>query len=328
MKSLCALAAVLLACLGAAAQDTVTNSYTQTNLVSDVPSLAPHTDLHLKNPWGLSRGANTYWWVADQVTGVSTLYDGSGNIGPLVVTIPTASGTGTGSPTGTVALGTKFIFVTLDGTISQWTAGASAVLKVNNASKGAVYTGCTLANNGGVQTLYVANAAGGVEAYDTSFNPVALMPGAFVDPNVPAGYTPYGIQNAGGKIYVTFAQAPGAGNGYVDAFDATGKLLLSLQHGSWMNQPWGIAKAPAAFGAFSNTLLVGNTGSGLIGAFNPSTGKFLGFLKNAGGTALKNSGLWAIYFGSGGLSGPATTLYFTAGIGAYAHGLFGSITAN
>lgn len=328
MKTVYALGLAMLVSAVASAQDTATNSYTQANLVSDVSGLALKTDANLKNPWGLSRGANTYWWASDQVTGVSTLYDGSGNIGPLVVTVPPASGTGTGSPTGTVALGTKFIFVTLDGTISQWTAGASAVIKVNNSATGAVYTGCTLANNSGVQTLYVANAAGGVEAYDTAFNPVTLMPGAFVDPNVPAGYTPYGIQTAGGKIYVTFTQALGPGKGYVDAFDATGKLLLSLQHGNWMNQPWGIAKAPATFGAFSNTLLVGNTGSGLIGAFNPATGKFLGVLKNAGGTALKIPGLWAIYFGSGGLSGPATTLYFAAGIGAYAHGLFGSITAN
>jgi uncharacterized protein (TIGR03118 family) len=328
MKAAYQLGLALLACAGASAQDTTTNSYTQTNLVSDISGMAPHTDAHLKNPWGLSRGANTYWWAADQLTGVSTLYDGSGNIASLVVTVPSAAGTGTGSPTGTVALGTKFVFVTLDGAISQWTSGNSAVIQVNNSSKGAVYMGCTLAKDNGVQTLYVANAAGGVEAYDTTFHPVTLMPGAFVDPNVPAGYTPYGIQTAGGKIYVTFSQAPGPGNGYVDAFDATGKLLLSLEHGTWFNQPWGIAKAPTAFGAFSNTVLVGNVGSGRIAAFNPTTGTFIGFLKNASGKVIANLGLWAIYFGTGGLSGPTTSLYFTAGINGYLDGLFGNITAN
>jgi uncharacterized protein (TIGR03118 family) len=255
------------------------------------------------------------------------VYDGSGDIESLVVTIPPASGTGVGSPTGTVALGSAFVFVTLDGTISEWTSGTAAVIKVNNSSKGAVYTGCTLASDNGVTTLYVANAAGGVEAYTTSFKPVTL-PGGFVDPNVPAGYTPYGIQNAGGKIWVTFAAAPGAGNGYVDAFDPTGKLLLSLVHGMYMNQPWGIALAPANFGAFSKLLLVGNTGSGEIGAFNPTTGAFEGFLKNSAGKAITNSGLWALYFGSGGVSGPTTTLYFTAGIDMQTKGLFGTITAN
>ena len=318
----------LLACAGARAQDTVTNSYLQTNLVSDISSKAPKTDPHLVNPWGLSRSAGSYWWASDEGTGVSTLYDGSGNIQTLVVTVPPASGTGKGTPTGTVAVGSAFVFVTLDGTISEWTSGKTAVIKVNNSSAGAAYTGCTLASDNGVTTLYVANAAGGVEAYTTAFSPVSLMPGAFVDPNVPAGYTPYGIQSAGGKIWVTFTAAPGAGNGYVDAFDPTGKLLLSLSHGTYMNQPWGIALAPASFGAFSKMLMVGNTGSGEIAAFNPTTGKFAGFLKNSAGTAIVNSGLWAIYFGGGGLSGPTTTLYFTAGIDSFAKGLFGSITAN
>jgi uncharacterized protein (TIGR03118 family) len=319
---------VLVACMGARAQDTVTNSYLQTNLVSDVTGKAPKTDAHLVNPWGLSRGASTDWWVADAGTGVSTVYSGTGAIETLVVTIPPASGTGPGSPTGTVALGSDFVFVTLDGTISEWTGGTTAVIKVNNSSKGAAYTGCTLASNNSVTTLYVANAAGGVEAYTTSFKPVTLMPGAFVDSNVPAGYAPYGIQSAGGKIWVTFTAAPGAGNGYVDAFDPAGNLLLSLVHGMYMNQPWGIALAPANFGAFGKMLLVGNTGSGEIAAFNPTTGTFEGFLKNSAGKAITNSGLWAIFFGSGGASGPTTTLYFTAGIDNYLKGLFGTITAN
>ncbi len=328
MKTVYKLSLALLGCIGASAQDTTTGSYLQTNLVSDVAGLAPKTDSHLVNPWGLSRGTNTYWWSTDEGTGVSTLYDGSGNINPLVVTVPPASGAGKGTPTGTVALGNNFIFVTLDGTISEWTGAGSAVIKVNNSSKGAAYTGCTLAKNNGVQTLYVANAAGGIEAYDTSFHPVTLGAGAFVDPNVPAGFTPYGIQSVGSKIYVTFTQAPGAGKGYVDAFDPTGKLLLSLAHGNYMNQPWGIAQAPASFGKFSHAVLVGMTGSGQIAAFNATTGKFLGTLNDSTGHPLVNSGLWAIYFGSGGLSGPTTTLYFAAGIQGYAHGLFGSITAH
>jgi uncharacterized protein (TIGR03118 family) len=328
MRNCYKLGILLLTCAGAFAQDASTDSYTQTNLVSDISGKASHTDAHLKNPWGLSRTASSYWWASDQVTGVSTLYDGSGDVQSLVVTIQPASGTGTGSPTGTVALGNSFVFVTLDGTIQQWTTGTKAAIKVNNSSKGAVYTGCTVAALNGAATLYVANSAGGIEAYNTSFKPVTLPSGAFVDSNVPTGFTPYGIQSAGGKIYVTFTSTPGAGQGYVDAFNASGTLELSMEHGNWMNQPWGIALAPASFGAFSHALLVGNTGSGTIGAFSPTTGTFLGFLKNSSGTTIANKGLWAIYFGGGGLSGPTTTLYFTAGINAYADGLFGSLTAN
>ena len=318
----------LVACLGARAQDTTTNSYTQTNLVSDIAGKTPVVDANLVNPWGLSRSSTTPWWVSDAGSGFATIIEGTGTVSKETITVPPASGTGAGSPTGTVAVGSAFVFVTLDGTISEWTSGASAVIKVNNSSKGAVYTGVTLASDKGTTLLYVANSAGGVEAYTTGFKPVKLAAGAFVDPNVPAGYTPYGIQNAGGKLWVTFTSGPGSGNGYVDGFSPAGTLLLSLQHGVWMNEPWGIALAPASFGEFSSRVLVGNTGSGEIGAFSATTGTFEGFLKNAAGNAITNSGLWAIYFGGGGDSGPATTLYFTAGLDGFKKGLFGAIAAN
>jgi len=318
---------VLLSAIGAHAQDTTTNSYTQTNLVSDIAGMATFTDPHLVNPWGLSRSAASFWWASDAGKGVSTLYDGAGDIQSLVVTVPPASGTGPGSPTGTISLGADFIFVTLDGTISSWASGHTAVIKVNNSSKGAVYTGCTTAKNGTVQTIYVANSAGGVEAYTTSFSPITLAPGAFQDPAVPAGYTPYGIQAVGSKVYVTFSAGPGAG-GYVDVFNPAGTLLLSLAQGRF-NEPWGIAQAPATFGVFPQALLVGNVGSGEIGAYSPKTGKFLGFLENLSAKAIKIPGLWALYFGAGNTnSGPATSLYFAAGIDNYLHGLFGAITAN
>jgi uncharacterized protein (TIGR03118 family) len=331
MTNLYKVTTVLLASLAvsiaASAQDTTTNSYTETNLVSDISGKAAFTDPHLINPWGLSRTASSFWWVADTGTGVSTLYNGTGAIQSLVVTVPPASGTGAGSPTGTVALGSAFIFVTLDGTISEWSGGASATIKVNNSSSGAVYTGCTTAKNGTVQEIYVANSAGGVEAYGTNFKPITLAAGAFEDPSIPAGYTPYGIQAVGAKIYVTFSAAPGAG-GYVDVFNPAGTLLLSLAQGEF-NQPWGIAQAPAGFGKFQDTVLVGNVGSGEIGAYNPSNGKFLGFLENSSAKAIKLPGLWALFFGGGNTdSGPTTSLYFAAGIDNYLHGLFGTITVN
>lgn len=323
MKNTYILTIVLLASMAASAQDAATNSYTQTNLVSDIAGMAKFTDSHLINPWGLSRSGGSFWWAADQGTGVSTLYNGAGTIQSLVVTVPPASGTGAGSPTGTVALGGEFIFVTLDGTIQSWTGGPKSVIKVTNS--GAVYMGCTTAKNGTVQTIYVANNAGGIEAYTTAFSRITLAPGAFTDSSIPAGYTPYGIQAVGARIYVTFSAAPGAG-GFVDAFTPAGKLVLRLAQGHF-NEPWGIAQAPAGFGIFQHTVLVGNLGSGLIGAYNPTTGKFLGFLHNASNKPIAIPGLWALHFGAGNTnSGPATSLYFAAGIDNYLHGLFGTIT--
>ncbi|HLY19541.1 MAG TPA: TIGR03118 family protein [Bryobacteraceae bacterium] len=322
----------LLLSMAAGAQDTTTNSYLQTSLVSDLSTVAPVTDAHLKNPWGLSRTANSFWWAADNGAGVSTLYDGSGAVQTLVVKIPPASGTGKGSPTGTVTVGSKFVFVTLDGTVQEWSSGKIAAIKVNNSTKGASYTGVTMAKNGTALTLYVANRNGGVETYDaTTFLPITLGAGAFTDPAIPAGYTPYGIQSVGAKVYVTFSNPTTAVGGYVDAFNTAGTLLLSLKTGTAgkFDQPWGIAQAPTGWGVFGNDILIGNVGSGWIGAYSATTGAFKGFLKNSSGQDITIPGLWAIHFGGGTVNnGNTTSLYFAAGINNYADGLFGTITPN
>jgi uncharacterized protein (TIGR03118 family) len=317
----------LAVCAVASAQDTPTGSYTQTNLVSDIAGMAVSTDPHLVNPWGLSRSATSYWWVSDEGKGVSTLYGPTGFVDSLVVTIPSANHTSPGTPTGTIAVGSKFLFVTLDGTISQWTSGTKAVIKVNNSSKHAAYTACTLAKNGTAQNVYVANSNGGIEVYTTALTPVTLAPGAFTDSTLPAGYTPYGIQSVGGSVWVTYSAATGIG-GFVDKYSPAGVLQLRLQQGRF-SQPWGIAKSPATFGIFSNMILVGNVGSGWIGAYSPSTGKLAGFLQNSSAQDITIPGVWAIYFGGGGsFNGPTNTLFFSAGIQGYQNGLFGSITAN
>ncbi len=326
MKTFYTLLASLTLAMAVNAQDTTTNSYTQTNLISDLSTMAPVTDSHLKNPWGLSRTSSSYWWVSDNATGVSTLYGGTGFVDPLVVTIPTATGTGTGSPTGTVAVGTKFVFVTLDGTISEWSSGTSAVIKVNHSTSHAVYTGVTVATNGTVATLYVANSNGGVETYNAgTFAPITLAAGAFTDTTIPAGYTPYGIQRIGTKIFVTYSNGVG---GYVDGFSTGGALSLRLQHKGF-SQPWGVAQAPANWGPFGHALLVGNVGTGWIGVYNPTTGAFVNFLKDSSGQDIAIPGLWALFFGGGGaFNGPTTSLYFAAGVNGYADGLFGTITPN
>ena len=364
MKTLSKVTFALTFALGASAQNpaTVANSYTAKPLVSDIPGVGVSTDKLLVNPWGLSKlvspsFSEEQWWASDNGTGVSTLYSANGTkVNGFVVTVPPASGTGTGSPTGTVGYNQNFAFATADGTISLWksTTGppaasfvhsqataacaqchtTNATIMVNNSSRGASYSGLTEAANAAVNqgkaTLYAANTAGGVEAWDAaSFAPVTLPQGAFVDANVPAQFVPCGIQAIGSVIVVTFAPAGSMTGGAADIFSAAGKLLLRLQSGSWFSQPFGVVLAPANFGAFSADLLVGNTLNGTIMAFDPKTGNFLGLLQNSGGTAIAVPGLWGISFGNGSTeSGPTNTLYYNAGIGNYKFGLFGALTSN
>ncbi len=347
MKSIYLLGAGLAICTCAAAQ---TNSYTVTSLVTNTK------DAHLVNPWGISRAASATppeneWWVADQVTGLTTLYDANGTVVGLTVVIPPASGAGPGSPTGTAASNisksnVNFAYATLDGTIAYWDSQTApvkpgkscaqchvttATIMVNNSGAGASYQGLTIAKNAtsGAQTYYAANANGGIEAYDaTSFAPVTLPPGAFTDAKIPKTYSPAGIQAIGSKIYVTYNAIAGGGTGYVDVFSTVGKLQLRLQNG-WFNQPWGVALAPAGFGSLAGMVLVGNTGSGWIGAYNAATGAFAGFMETSTGSDVTIPGLWGIEFGNGSTeSGPTTTLYYAAGGANLTTGVFGAITAN
>jgi uncharacterized protein (TIGR03118 family) len=252
-----------------------------------------------------------------------------------------------GTPMGKPAV---FIFVTEDGTISGWNAqvnvaaGANppsinAVLEVDNSDngsgKGAVYKGATSGEINGAKYLYVTNfRAARVEVYDTNFKRVYLGGDAFDDESIPHGFAPFNIQNIGGSLFVTYAKqdalkhddVAGPGLGFVDIYSTTGKLQGRLQHGSWMNSPWGVVWAPRDFGEFSNTILVGNFGSGQIAAFNGFTRQFLGFVRNPDNSILTINGLWSLTFGNGANAGPATTLFFSAGINDEADGLFGTLT--
>lgn len=330
------------------AHDRPSGHYVQTNLVSDVPGLAAATDPHLVNPWGLSASATSPWWVADNGTGLSTLYNGAGAIQALVVTVPNLAGeTDPSAPTGTVFNGTatdflvapgrpsRFLFCTEAGTIVGWNSGTTGVQMVNNSGS-AVYKGLALAQMGGANHLYAANfQTGKVDVFDRTFAPVTLSPWAFRDPHLPRGYAPFNVQAIGGSIYVAYAkteagsieEVQGPGKGFVNIYSPDGTLLKRLQHGAWFNAPWGVALAPADFGRFSNMILVGQFGSGKIAAFDPATGKFRGFLRSERHRPIRIEGLWAIAFGNGANAGPTNTLYFAAGIDDEAHGLFGSLTA-
>jgi uncharacterized protein (TIGR03118 family) len=306
------------------------SGYFQTNLVSNISGVATTTDTQLLNPWGISILPGQDFWVANNNSGTSTLYDPQGNKNALVVTIPGATKNPNGNcspgcPTGTVANvngtyfgGGSFIFDTEDGIIANWTGANSAVVAFDNSASGAVYKGLALLNN---TFLLAANFnSGKVDVYDRNFSPTSLS-GSFTDPNLPAGFAPHGIHVVGNQIYVAYAMQdaakhdaqPGAGLGQVDIFDTNGNFVSTfVAAGGHLNAPWGVVATPATFGTFPNAILVGNFGDGTINAFD-TTGKFLGQLTDSSNNALVNPGLWDIVFGGGGTSGDPNTLYLTAG---------------
>ena len=351
------LAMVVLGSIVAVAQEhNASRRYKQVNLVSDIEGLAAVTDPNLVNPWGVAFSSTSPFWVSDNGTGVSTLYNGEGTPIPLIVTIPPPSGsTDTSTPTGTVFNGPAgfvvskdgtsapafFIFDTEDGTISGWSPTVdlhNAVLVVDNSqpggvdgsTEGAVYKGLAIAQTGNGSFIYANNFRDGiVEMYDANFNFV----GSFTDPDLPPRYAPFGIRNIDGQLYVTFAEqgegkkddVAGRGHGFVDVFDTSGHLLRRFVSRGRLNSPWGLALAPANFGKFSGALLIGNFGDGRINAYDPVSGRFLGNLRNQHGQALSIDGLWTITFGNGGFAGSPNELFFTAGINDEADGLFGKL---
>src|SRR5881628_3115683 len=326
--------------------------YTQHNLVSDGFVPADHPDPNMVNAWGLVSGPTTPWWIADNGSGRTTLYNvGTGAI-QAIFTVPGAGGQ-QGTPTGVVFNGgtgfvvtnsggtspARFIFAAEDGTISGF-RGAPLVIAVDNSASGAVYKGLAIASTTTGDFLYATNFhAGTVDVFNSTFHPVTMPTDAFTDPDLPAGYAPFGIRNIGGTIYVTYAlqdadkhdDVPGEGRGFVNAFDTAGNLLRRVASKGQLNSPWGLALAPANFGEFSHDLLIGNFGNGRIHAFDPTrftgTGAFQtrGLLHSAAGRTVEIDGLWSLAFGNGAAAGPTNTLFFTAGPFKEQHGLFGSL---
>ena len=337
------------------------------NLVSDLPDTADFQDKNLVNPWGITASATGPFWIGNNGSGTSTVYSTNGAPSSLVVTVPTPAMPTGGAVTGVISNATtafnvtsggktksaSFIFCTEDGTISGWSPtvnATAAIIAVDQSASGAVFKGCVaqtgVASAAGAPAavaslLYVTDFHNGkVDVFDGNFNPVVSAT-AFIDPQIPVGFAPFGIANFGGSIYVTYAKqdadkhddVAGAGNGYVDVFDGSGTLLKRLISGGALNSPWGMAMAPATFGQFGSALLVGNFGGGTINAFDPVQGTMLGTLQDNTGHNIPIPGLWGLFFGNGGKGGDPATLYFTAGIaGPYgetpeSHGLFGSIQA-
>ncbi|RZF24352.1 TIGR03118 family protein [Paraburkholderia sp. UYCP14C] len=359
--------------IGHAAAD---DAYVVTPLVSNVAGAAPKVDGVLQNAWGIAFSpAGSPFWINDNATGCSTLYDGEGTkVTTLQVAIPLPGNVipaGTchpvlptnppnptpAAPTGIVwnsssaflVPGTRtpavFIFATEDGTISAWAGGVNpannAVIAVDNsanpsAASGAVYKGLVFGVNAQGGFLFATNfRSGRIDVFgpngsDGLFTP-ATTDGGFADPNIPAGYAPFGIANIDGDLFVTYAKQDkqkhdddaGRGRGFVDVFDTDGHLLRRFASRGTLDSPWGIARASFAFGRFSGKILIGNFGDGRINVFD-NDGTFVDQLENEFGNPLAIDGLWTLTLGGGHNSSP-DTLYFSAGPNKETNGLFGII---
>ena len=325
------------------------NAYTVTPLVSDVPGAALNPDPNLVNGWGLARSATSPWWVADNGTNKSSLYTGAGTVLALAPTVE-------GGPTGVVFAGiagnflvgttaspttlapAAFVFASEDGKIRAWRGGSTAALVTADLHDGGIYKGLAIAQAPAGPLLYAADFHNArVDVFDGGWNDVT-PPGSFVDPELPEGYAPFGMQTIGGRIFVAYAkqdenaedEVAGQGRGFVDAYDLAGNLIGRVEEHGQLNAPWGLALAPPGFGRFEGDLLVGNFGDGRINAYaevEPGVFEHRGTLRDADGNKLAIDGLWALEFGNAGSNGTPDQLFFTAGPDDETHGLFGTITA-
>jgi uncharacterized protein (TIGR03118 family) len=321
--------------------------YAQRNLAADTPGTAELTDPNAINAWGLAFGPASSAWVANGGTGTAGVYRGAAGDAPvtkipITVSIPGIVPTGeVFNPTdgfqvsgAGVSGAPRFLFATAGGIISGWSpnvpAPDSTEAEPAVTVPGAAFTGLTLSGD----RLYAADFHDGtVDVWDSSFKPVT-DPDAFRDRRLPGNYAPFGIQAVADEIVVTYAvqdadkegDVPGAGHGIVDVYSTTGRLLRRLATGGTLDSPWGVAPAPADFGAASGALLVGNFGDGHVQAFDPHDGRFLGLLGDAQHGTLTVPGLWGLKFGNG-VIGTPDTLMFTAGPDQGTHGVFGELTA-
>ncbi len=341
-------------------------TFTVTNLVGSDPTVAAEqTDPNLVNPWGISDSPTGPFWISDNGSGFASIYSTTPSgvtlnaIPAVTIAVPPGQMPGTASPTGQVFNSfasegaftlqdespATFLFATEDGTISGWNeqAGTQSILAVNEADNpadgdeaqglGAVYKGLAIAQGNKGPVLFAANFRHGtVDMYDKNFDLIK----SFTDPNLPAGFAPFNVQVLDGNLFVTFAKqdaakhddVAGAGNGFVDEFSLSGKLIQRVASNGPLDSPWGLAIAPESFGKLAGDLLVGNFGDGTIDAYNLKNDQFQGQLTGSNGKPIVIGDLWAITPGNGGSGGSANTLYFTAGIQNEAHGVFGSITPN
>jgi uncharacterized protein (TIGR03118 family) len=306
------------------------------------PLASDATDSNLINAWGLDvNGMETSpWWIGANGSGKALVYRANGTKLGLEVTIPGA-GNVTGlvgnknAPGGTDFNDDLFLFASEDGTISGWRGSLGTTAEILQSPGSAVYKGLAFGNTGGHGYLYGANFTGGTIDVIKGNSGAPNLTGNFTDPNLPAGYVPFNVQNIGDILYVSYAvfdpadpeeELPGIGNGLVDAYDLNGNLIRRVVSNGVLNAPWGLAIAPSTFDGLGGSLLVGNFGDGLIHAYDPTTGNLIETLSDRLGNPLIIDGLWALQFGHGvSNNGPTDTLFFTAGPNDETGGLFGNI---
>jgi uncharacterized protein (TIGR03118 family) len=339
------LVVVVVSALGvvAPAQASSPNRYAVHDLTSDQAGVADNQDPNLVNAWGLTAGPTTPWWVADNGSDLSTLYNAAGMPQSLVVSVP-------GAPTGAVFNSTagpfpvgsanaRFIFATEGGTILGWAGGTAATPEVDASPAGAVFKGLAIATTPAGPRIFATDFHNGaVDVFDAAWQPVPHA--GFVDPFLPRHFAPFGIQAIGDHVFVTYAQqqagsddeAHGQGLGLVDEYDLLGHLVARVAQFGRLDAPWGLAWAPADFGRFAGDLLVGNFGDGRITAYHQVFGRLFvpaGQLREGHGRRVTIDGLWALQFGMGAPNnGPTDSLFFTAGPNDENDGLYGTIRAN
>jgi uncharacterized protein (TIGR03118 family) len=342
----------LLAFLFEAVASAQTVAFRQTKLASNLPNVANNVIPPLVNPWGIAFLPGNPFFVADNKDGRVTSLDATGSgASPGGFAVVNAAGTGSDNPTGIIADGNSFfagpflikpfILVTDRGTVLSWGPDAhgdlpqSATLQVDHGSTGAAYKSVAILNSSlTAPALAVTDFHGGfIETFLPGFSPVAL-PGSFLDPNLPAGYAPFGIQVIGNQVFVSYAAqdsakhdpVSGAGNGIVNVFDMDGNLVRRFATGGSLNIPLAITQASANFGPFSNDILIGNTGDGKINAFDPASGNLMGTLSDGDGNDLVEIGLHGLTFRLDGFGDP-NALYFTSQVANDQSGQFGAITS-
>jgi len=335
-------ALVLAAPLGAAKPTT----YTVVPLVSNQPLLAPITDPDLENAWGLTSGPATPWWVADNATNKSTLYNAAGAKQGLIVTVP-------GGPTGTVFNTTTgftlptggralFLFDGEDGIVRAWNSaqGTTAIVvgDGDQSAAGAIYKGLAIATTPSGPELFAADFHNArIDVFDDSFT--LLHDSGFKDRSLPKRFAPFNVQVIGNRVFVAYAkqdekaedEVAGRGLGRVDVYDLAGHLLGRIDGHGQLNAPWGLAIAPSSFGELAGDLLVGNFGNGQINAYRETSPGHLvhaATLRGGDNHRLEIDGLWALQVSQGGNNGTAGQLFFTAGPDDESHGLFGTIAPN
>jgi uncharacterized protein (TIGR03118 family) len=329
-------------------------TFVQTNLISDIAGMAQFTDPNMRNPWGIAVNPTGDFWVANAASGTITLYQGDVNGSPIsrdtpIITLPKDPNNAQILPTGMVFNTTRDFSVTdpgfngpapffvagLDGTITAIAptfAGTTSIpssqyqTQVVAVTQGAVYTGLAIGSNASGNFLYAANvSAGRIDMFNSTFQLVD-PPGGFVDPGLPAGYSPFNVVNINGTLYVTYKNLanPDVG-GVVDTYDTNGNFLSRFAQGGNLNAPWAVVQAPANFGDYAGDILVGNFGDGRINVYHPDTGAFLGQLIGQNGRPLAVERLWQLAFGNGKTAGNSAALYFSGGINGESDGLFGSL---